>query len=86
MVILLSASELKSTLASAWCHQSTSVYPSLVEVETLDVVREMTVPGLLNLRASKVSESSEMVKFEGGVSVGGEEFITAHWWMGIIES
>ncbi|HIG05843.1 MAG TPA: hypothetical protein EYQ08_08970 [Planctomycetes bacterium] len=86
MVILLSASEPKSTLASAWCHQPTSIYPSLVEVETLDVVQEMTVPGLLHLRASKVSESSETMKFEGGVSVGGEEFITAHWWMGIIES
>jgi len=55
-------------------------------VETLDVVQEMAVPGLLHLRASKVSESNETVKFEGGVSVGGEEFITAHWWMGIIES
>ena len=85
LVILLSAAEPTSPLAAAWRGQPLSMYPTLIEVETLDVVHEMMVPGLLHLRASKISESSDGVDFEGGVSVGGEEFISARWVMGIIE-
>ena len=58
----------------------------LVEVESLEVEQEMAVPGLLDLRATRVSQSDAGTIFEGGASVGGEEFVRARWLMGEIQN
>jgi hypothetical protein len=86
MVILLSAEDPVERVDAAWRNRPTSGHAVMVEVESLEVEQEMAVPGLLDLRATRVGQTDAGTIFEGGASVGGEEFVRARWVMGAIEN
>lgn len=86
LVILLAAEDPVERVDAAWRNRPSAGHPVLVEVETLVVEQEMAVPGLLDLRATRVSQSDAGTIFEGGASVGGEEFVRARWLMGEIQN
>ena len=85
LVVLLSREDPPSSTPEVWKASQGSPYPQLVEIETLEVDSEMVVPGILHLRAHLVHEVENGGSlFEGGVSVGGVDFIRARWVMGSI--
>ena len=85
LVVLLSREDPPSSTPAVWKASQGSPYPQLVEIETLEVDSEMVVPGILHLRAHLVHEVGNGGSlFEGGVSVGGVDFIRARWVMGSI--
>lgn len=83
LVVLLAAVDPPSTTPSVWKSGQGTKIPHLTEIETLEVDSEMVVPGILHLRAHLVREIDDANNlFEGGVSVGGVDFIRARWVMG----
>ena len=83
LVVILSAVEPPSTIPKVWTAGAGLKIPRIVEIETLEVDSEMVVPGILHLRAHLARELEDGNSlFEGGVSVGGVDFIPSRRVMG----
>jgi hypothetical protein len=83
LVILLAAVDPPTTTPTVWKTRQGMKIPHLTEIETLEVDSEMVVPGILHLRAHLIRKIDDTTNlFEGGVSVGGVDFIRARWVMG----
>lgn len=83
LVVILSESAPASVIPRVWQTTEGQQIPQVLEIETLEVESEMIVPGTLHLRAQQVQKLGDgRGLFEGGVSIGGVDFIRARWVMG----